>query len=56
MLSFTSEPLFDPEETDADKDIELRKEYEYSEQMREALEHQADEMRLMNTFGQDVMM
>lgn len=56
MLSFTSEPLFDPEETDADKDIELRKECEYSEQMREALEHQADEMRLMNTFGQDVMM
>lgn len=54
MLSFTSKPLFtgsDFSEMEPDEVEEERKREEYSDQMREALQKQADEIQLMGAFG-----
>lgn len=54
MLTFTSKPLFtssDFSDMDPAEVEEEQKREEYSEQMRDALERQADEIQLMGSFG-----
>lgn len=55
MVSFTSSPLFNVKNFEENGDVESAEEQlkreEYSHKMREALNHQADELRLMERFG-----
>ncbi|KAJ3481303.1 hypothetical protein NLG97_g7853 [Lecanicillium saksenae] len=54
MLSFTTAPLYQPEDfetQDEDMAAEEEKRQEYADKMREALERQTDEIRLMSRFG-----
>ncbi|KAF1736576.1 hypothetical protein CRV24_002183 [Beauveria bassiana] len=54
LLSFTTAPLYqsdDFEPQDEEMAAEEEKRQQYADKMREALERQTDEMRLMNRFG-----
>ncbi|KAL7787412.1 hypothetical protein V8C37DRAFT_390658 [Trichoderma ceciliae] len=55
MVSFTPTPLYHSkdfeDEHDADAAAEEEERRRYAEQLREALDRQADEVRFMNTFG-----
>ncbi|KAL6794948.1 hypothetical protein GGI42DRAFT_131604 [Trichoderma sp. SZMC 28013] len=55
LVSFTPTPLYQSKDFDEEPDFDTAAEEEerqrYAEQMRDALDRQADEVRFMNTFG-----